>query len=190
MLLVDDDHPDIGQRRDHGQPCADHDVGVAGPDPSPLVGALPFSEPGVDERDPGVEVGPQPVDEREGEGDLGHEHEGRPPGFERGGDRLDVDRGLAAAGHAIEQERARVPGGDGSHDPVDRLGLGGQEVARGGTAATPAGGSLRQWSARALADLGFGESASDEPGSGGRSVTGSQLGRRQFPGRCRPKLRQ
>ena len=68
----------------------------------------PSAEPGMDERDAGVEVGPQPVDEREGQRDLRHEHERRPSGFERRGDRLDVDRGLAAAGHAVEQERARV----------------------------------------------------------------------------------
>ncbi len=190
MLLVDDDDPDIRQRRDHGQTSPDHDVGLAGPDPSPLVGALPFAEPGMDEGDTGVEVGPQTVHEREGEGDLRHEHEGRPPGFERRGDRLDVDRGLAAAGHTIEQERARVSGRDGGHDPIDRLGLGGQQVARGGTAATPAGWSRGQRSARALADLGLGQAASDEPSRRGRSVTGGQLGRGHFTGRCRPKLRQ
>ena len=59
----------------------------------------------MDDRDPGVEVRPEPVDEREGERDLGHEDERRPAASQGGAQELDVDRGLAAAGHAIEEER-------------------------------------------------------------------------------------
>ena len=136
----------------------------------------PSPRPEWTQRDPRVEVGPQPVDEREGEGDLRHEHERRPSGLERRGDRLDVDRGLATAGHAVEQERARVAGGDRGHDPGDRLGLGGQEVARGGPAAAPAGRSCRERPARAFADLGLGQTAPDEPGRA-PSVRGGRPGR-------------
>ena len=96
MLLVDDDQPDVGERRDDRQPRPDDDVDVAGPDPPPLVGPLALAEARVDERDPRVEVGPEPIDERQRQGDLRDEHEGRPAGLERRGDRLDVDRGLAS----------------------------------------------------------------------------------------------
>ena len=40
VLLVDDDQPDVGERREDRQPRPDHDVDVAAPDPPPLVGAL------------------------------------------------------------------------------------------------------------------------------------------------------
>ncbi len=108
VLLVDDDQPDVGERRHDRQPRPDDDVDVARPDPPPLVGPLPFPEPRVDERDPSVEVRAQPVDERQRQRDLGDEDERRAAGLERAGDGLDVDRRLAAAGHAVEQQRPRV----------------------------------------------------------------------------------
>ena len=78
VFLVDDDEADLGERSDDGQPRPDDDVDVAGPDPSPFVGPLPFPEPGMDERDAGVEVRAEPIDERERQGDLRDEDEGRP----------------------------------------------------------------------------------------------------------------
>ncbi len=101
--------PDIGQWRHDGQPGPDDDVDLAAPDAAPLVGTLAIAETGVDERDARIEIRPQPIDDRQGEGDLGHEHECRPTGRERRGDGLDVDRGLATTGHAVQEERARVP---------------------------------------------------------------------------------
>ena len=101
----------------------DDDVDVAGPDPPPLVGPLAVAETGVDERDAGVEVGPQPVDERQRHRDLGHEDERRPTRLERRRDRLDVDRRLAAAGHAVEQQRSRIAGLDRARRPLDGLRL-------------------------------------------------------------------
>ena len=65
------------------QPRADDEVDVAGPDPPPLVGPLAVPEPRVDERDPDVEVGAEPVDEGQGERDLRDEHEGRPAALEQ-----------------------------------------------------------------------------------------------------------
>ena len=136
VLLVDDDEPDVGQRSDDGQPRPDDDVHLARPDAPPLVGALAVAKARVDERDPRVEVSPQPVDERQGQGDLGDQDEGRPAGLERGRDGLHVDRSLAAAGHPVEQERTRIPGPDRGDDLPDGLRLGGQEIARRRTAAT------------------------------------------------------
>ena len=138
VLLVDDDEPDIGQRSDDGQPRPDDDVHVTRPNAPPLVGALAVAEARVDQRDPGIQVRPQPVDEREGQGDLGDQHEGRPARLERGRDRLHVDRGLAATGHPVEQERTWIPGPDRGDDQPDRLRLGGQQVARRVRAVPPA----------------------------------------------------
>ena len=104
VLLVDDDEADIRQGRQDRQARAHDDVRAARPDPSPLVGPLPVAEAGVDERDPGIQVGPQPVDQRQGQRDLRHQDQDTSPGVEGRGDRLDIDRRLPAAGHAIEQE--------------------------------------------------------------------------------------
>ena len=79
MLLVDDHQADVGERRQDGEPGTDDDVDRAGPDPSPLVGPLARSDGRVDQRHLGVEVGPEPVDQRHRQGDLGDEHE-RPAG--------------------------------------------------------------------------------------------------------------
>ena len=54
------------------------------------------------------EVGAQPVDDRRRERDLRHEQQRRAARREARRDRLDVDRGLAAAGDAVEQDRRRV----------------------------------------------------------------------------------
>ena len=54
----------------------------------------------------------------------GHEHERGPAALERRDDRLDVDRGLAAAGHAVEEERRRIAGRDRRADRGHGLGLG------------------------------------------------------------------
>jgi hypothetical protein len=93
----------------------------------------------VHEGDPSVQIGPQPVDERECQGDLRDEDEGRATRLERMGDRLDIDRGLAAAGDPVEQEGPRVVRVDGGLDPGDRLGLCRNEVAGRRPAAASAG---------------------------------------------------
>ena len=108
MLLVDHDHADVRQRRDDRQPGADDDVDLARPDPPPLVGPLAVAQTRMDERDPRVEVRPQPIHQRQGQRDLRDEHERRPARLQRCRDGLHVDRGLAAAGHPIEEQRARI----------------------------------------------------------------------------------
>ena len=78
VLLVDDDQAELGERRQDGQAGADDDVDRAGPDPPPLVGPFAVTQPGVEQGDPGIEVRSQAVDDRQGQGDLGHEQEDRP----------------------------------------------------------------------------------------------------------------
>ena len=72
----------------------------------------------MDDRDAGVEVGAEPVDERERERDLGHEDERRAAASEGRREQLDVDRGLAAAGNAVEEQR---PGLAGRRRPLHGL---------------------------------------------------------------------
>ena len=68
----------------------------------------PSPERRVEHGDPRRQVGAEPVDDRRGEGDLRDQQERRAAGREGRRDRLDVDRGLAAARHAVEEDRRRV----------------------------------------------------------------------------------
>ena len=112
VLLVDHDHANIREWCEDRQTRADDDVDVAGPDPAPLIRSLAFPETGVDQRNADREVGPEPVDERQREGDLGNEEQRRPAAGEGRDDGLDVDRGLAATCHSVEHDRGRVAGLD------------------------------------------------------------------------------
>ena len=106
---------------------------------------------------------------------------GRPASSEVG-DRLHVDRGLAAAGHAVEQERTRIPGPDRGDDLPDGLRLGGQEIARRRTATAQPDGSGGQRPSRPLADIGVGEPSTDEPRDRRVAVPAGEVRRRQLPG--------
>ena len=164
------------------EPRPDDDVDVAGPDPAPLVGPLALAEARVDERDPHVEVGPKPVDQRQRQGDLRDEHEGRPARLERRDDRLDVDRGLAGAGDAVEKQRPRVARCDGGLDAPDGFGLRRRQVAArraGHRGARPAG---RERASRTLADVGLGQTAADQARAPRHCRTGPTGPRRQLAG--------
>ncbi len=188
MFLIDDDQSDVGERGDDREPRPDDDVHVARPDPPPLVRPLALAEPRVEQRDPGVEVGAQPIDERQRERDLGDQHERRAAGLERRGDGLDVDGGLAAAGDAVEQERSRRVGRDRGPDPLDRIHLGRQEVAAGRSSAAKPRRPSGQGSARPLADIGCRKTPSDEAGQRGVPVVTRELGRRESIGGSLGKL--
>ena len=120
VLLVDDHEADVGERREDGQPRPDDDRHRSRPDPPPFVGSLAVTQARMDERDIRVEIGAQPIDERRRERDLGDEHEHRPAGLERRHDGLDVDRGLAPARDALEQERSRDRGRPARFGPRPR----------------------------------------------------------------------
>ena len=165
MLLVDDDEPDVGQRREDGQPRADDEVHVARPDPPPLVGPLARPDGRVDQRDPGVEVGPQPVDERQRQRDLGHQHERRPAGIETGGDRLDVDGRLAAAGDPSRSSGVGSRAAIAAPIRPTASACGPVSSRRGGTAAASSGGPVGKRPARPLAGLDGREPRRTSPAS-------------------------
>ena len=125
VLLVDDDQPDIGQGRDDRQPRPDDDVDVAGPDPPPLVGPLALAEARVEQRDPRVEIGAEPIDERQRQGDL----RGRAPapgGRPRAPRRWPRRRSRSCRRPSRHRAGAVVGsrGGDRGPDALDGLGLG------------------------------------------------------------------
>ena len=55
MLLVDDDQPEVGDRREDRRARADADPRLAGAQALPLVAALAGAEPRVQQRDPVAE---------------------------------------------------------------------------------------------------------------------------------------
>ncbi len=130
MFLVDDDEPDIGERREDGEPGSDNHVNSAGPDAPPFVGPLAIRESAVEHGHADLEVGPKAVHERQRQCHLGDEQERRSAGRHGGLDRLDVDRGLPPAGDPVEQEWRGVALLDRPDDRRQRLGLRRHEVTR------------------------------------------------------------
>ena len=142
----------------------------------------------MDEGDPRIEVGPEAVDERQRERDLGDEHEARPATGERPGQELRVDRGLAAAGDAVEQDDPRAPAG---HCPF--YGLNGRrllraELAAFGPAPAPPGRPRLQRAPGRLASVDLHEAPASERCHRRRPVAGRELGRRQPARRGRGEI--
>ena len=109
MLLVDDDHAEPGERREHRRARADRDPRVAAAQPRPLAQPRGLRQPGVQDRDEVAEPRAKPRGELRRQRDLGHQHQRGAPGGERGRDHPQVDLGLAAAGHAVQEERRERP---------------------------------------------------------------------------------
>ena len=82
----------------------------------------------MDEGHPDVEIAAQSIDQGQRKGDLRDENERGPSGLERRRNGLDIDGGLARARHPVEQERPRAASVDRRPDPLDGVGLGGQQL--------------------------------------------------------------
>ena len=190
VLLVDDHEADVGERREDGQPRPDDDRHGSRPDPPPFVGSLAVTKARMDERDVRVEVGSQPVDERRRERDLGDEHEHRPAGLERRGDGLDVDRRLAAARHALKEERCRIAGDQRGPDRLHGRGLLVAQRRIHGSGATPPCRSRGKGPSWPLADLRRGKASPDQPGDRAAAVAPGQFRAGQACGRGSGELGQ
>ena len=123
MLLVDDDQADLLERREHGRARADDDVDVAAADPLPLVVALAVGEAAVLDGDALAERLAEQGGGGRGQGDLRHEHQRAPSGCADRGREPDVDLGLAAAGHAVQQRDAELAGRGQGEEAVEGGGL-------------------------------------------------------------------
>jgi hypothetical protein len=121
VLLVDDHHPEPGQRGEDGTPGADHHIDLAEAGPAPLDRALGVGEPGVADRQPPGEARREAPDHLRGQGDLGNQADRLPAERQGGVDGRQVDLGLAAPGNAEEQHRAVPAGGDGLEEGGGRL---------------------------------------------------------------------
>ena len=188
VLLVDDDHADVGQRRDDRQPRPDDDVDVAGADPAPLVGALAVAETRMDaarRARRGPRAADRPAAARARSPARARAPAGRPRAPPRSPRRRSRScrrrsrrRAGAGAGRAPRSRRgpARRP----------RPGPGSRSLAAGRPPRRPAARAGER-PARAFADLGLGQAAPDEPGDGRRSVAAGQVGRRQLARSAPPR---
>jgi hypothetical protein len=113
VLLVDDDQPEVAQRRQHGGARADADARLAGAQARPLVVALARRELRVQDGDRVAEARHEARDDLRRQRDLRHEHDHVAPVGERRRGGAQVNLGLARAGHAVqEQALPRLRRGD------------------------------------------------------------------------------
>ena len=160
MLLVDDDQAEPRQRREHRRARADDDVHVAAADAPPLVVRSPSESPLCSMATRVAERARGTARPRRRERDLGHEQQHAAPARERGPRQPEVDLGLAAAGHAVQQGRLERPArsaaraaasasacsvvigrnsgaASASEVPADPLAKGSRSTARHSTCASP-----------------------------------------------------
>ena len=119
VLLIDNDEAEIGEGQEQGRARADHELRL-------VLGNRPPDAAAKRRRHAGMPFGwtrAEPLlatgDELTGQRDLGHQHKHLLAAGERRGDRLEIDFGLARAGHAVEQAHAET---------VARIG---EQLARG-----------------------------------------------------------
>ena len=110
LLLVQDDESQIAQGSKNRRAGADHHPRLPGSGPLPLVIALPRPQRAVEDRYRIPEVGGKVVQELGRQCDLRHQHQGALPPFQTLLDEPDIDLGLSAARHTVEEGSGRSPG--------------------------------------------------------------------------------
>jgi len=120
VFLVDADHAEARNGREHSRPCADDDRRFAARDADTLVATLGLRQGRVQNRDAITEAGAEAPERLRSERDLRHEDDCAPSAFEGGRTGLEVDLRLAAAGDAVQQEGRCLPGVERADDPCER----------------------------------------------------------------------
>ena len=106
MLLVDDDQTQVGKRREHRRPRPDADARAAVAQATPLVVALTEAELRVQDRDTLAEALLEAARGLRSERDLRDHDDRGAPLRERLVGRAQVHLGLAAARHAVQEQRS------------------------------------------------------------------------------------
>ena len=88
LLLIDDDEPDVFQRRKDGAAGAHHDVCAAVLDHLPLQKAFGVVEGRVLHRHPAAKLTLEPQDHLRGQADLRHQHQRTPALLQTAGNEL------------------------------------------------------------------------------------------------------
>ena len=113
VLLVEDHQPEVPDGGEHRGAGPEHDARLAPPDAPEGGAALGGAEPAVEHGEAGAEAGAEERLLLGGERDLGDQQQRAAPRFQAGGDGLEIDLGLPAAGDPVEQEGAEGAGFEG-----------------------------------------------------------------------------
>ena len=108
MLFVHHDESRSGERREHRRARADHDVGAAVGGLQPTLQPLLVGQSRMEGDDPGLKSPRKAGNRLRSERNLGHQHKHLPASGEHVGDELQVNLGLAAARHPLEQTAAKA----------------------------------------------------------------------------------
>ena len=122
MFLVDHDQPQFVHRSEDGGTRAHHDPGLSRTDAPPFVIALAVGQAAMKHGGVFAEAAVKPAHHLGGQGDLRHQNDRALAYFQCPLHHGQVDLCLAAAGHAMEQERALSLFQRGNH-AVQRLPL-------------------------------------------------------------------
>ena len=104
VLLVDDDQAKVAHRREHGRAGPDTDARLAAAQALPFVVALAHAERRVQHRHHVAKARLKSPQDLRRERDLGDQHDRRAAPLQGILDRVQVDLGLARAGHAVQQK--------------------------------------------------------------------------------------
>ncbi len=103
MLLIHYDEGELGERRENGGAGADDDASGAAVCRAPGIAALVVRETRVHNGHTGAEAAAESIEQLRRQGDLGHQNQSLAAGRYGGSDDPQVNLGLAAAGHAVQQ---------------------------------------------------------------------------------------
>ena len=133
MLLVDDDHPQVAQRREYCRPSSHRHLTVPIADLFPLVEPLALGESAVQDGHPVTKPGTESTCDLGSEANLGHHHQGPALLLQHRFDNVEIDLGLARTGDSMQQQGGKGALLEKLLDPLDDVGLiGSQWVAPGG----------------------------------------------------------
>ncbi len=109
LLLIHDDEAQVLQRRKHRRPGAQHDMGLAPPQPLELIVALRHPQTAVQQRYLAAEVGGEACHHLGRQSDLRYQDHHGPAHFQQLLRQSDIHHRLAAAGNAAQQRDAGRP---------------------------------------------------------------------------------
>ncbi len=186
VLLVDDDQAEVDQRQEQGGAGADHDVDRSLGDQPPGSPPLRPGQCRVPHRRRRAEPPLEPAQPLRRKRDLGQKHEHAPTCTQGGGHGLEIDLGLAGAGHPVEQCHA-CPARDQLAQPAGGGMLWRRQLDAPAVGIGPRpGGPVGQWNGcqQSVARHGLHHAGADTGrlGQGGGGQAGAVRQRRQDRG--------
>ena len=123
VLLVHDDELEVRQRREHRRARAHHHVERAAAGQLPVAPPLAHRQVRVEQADPRREAPAERRHDLGAQRHLGHQHQRLPARLARGVGGAQVDLGLAARRHAVQQQRGEAAARHRRGHRAHRLGL-------------------------------------------------------------------